>query len=582
MLLAILLAVAGWTADEVFAVRENGASNTLSVTSGAAVPEGADALFDWRSDTLYTAGGAKVVYDAGTRSYGFAGGAKAERHEHYLAGRYSIPYRPVNEKGVFRTPPVGWMTWYAVKFGASDEVVMRNARAFKEAFRGYTDERPVMWVDWEWYHEKMYSSGAEGHDMLTPRTTAYPRGLRALSDDLRAMGFTPALWVSVINDVRTNSVWKAHPEWILGERRNWSGGVWADPTAPGFCEEFVPMAFRKYRDEWGYDAFKWDTVPNGLQFLAQLRDRQHDRTASPAEAFSRMVRAARRELGPDVYLESCAATKDGDVLSMIDLFDSGRIGDDIFSWAEFRRQAVDKLLSFLPFHSTVFWADADNLVLRKEFSTPAQARTRVTVYGLCGVPVTLGDELSALDAERIGMLRRVMPVVPVHPASLARGTGSGEVLEINADFARDFGAWQVKAWCNLTSNETKRIGFAAPSGSAVWDFWNDRPMTEESFELAPGDAMVVRVTPVEADRPTLVSVSRHITQGGYELKAYEATRDGAKGTVRCPGRETVKVSFLLPEGASIASASHPYESSGRIARLKLDGAGDIAFELKLK
>jgi len=44
----------------------------------------------------------------------------------------------------------------------------------------------------------------------------------------------------------------------------------------------------------------------------------------------------------------------------------------------------------------------------------------------------------------------------------------------------------------------------------------------------------------------------------------------------------VKVTFLLPEGTTVASASHPYVLDGRIVRLKLNSAErrDVPFELR--
>ena len=580
----VLLAAIGATfsPDNVFAVRTHASKCGIEATSGPAVPERADALFDWHADTLYSSGGANVVYDSRARRFRFEGDGPVSQTGHYLSGQYGIRYRPRNRHVPFTTPPVGWMTWYAVKFKASDGVVMDNARRFMEAFGDYVDERPVLWVDWEWYHEKMCSAGAEDHDLITPRKAAYPRGMRAVSDDLRKLGFVPALWVSAICDVRTNALWKAHPEWILGERRNWSGGVWADPTAPGFCEEFIPGLFRRYRDEWGYEAFKWDTVPNSLDLLGELQDRMYDPTVTPEDAFRRMVLAAREELGPNVYLESCAAIKDRDLLSMIDLFDSGRIGDDIFGWTEFCRNGVDRLLRFFPLHSTAFWADADNLVLRKEFSTEAQARTRVSVYGLLGVPVTVGDAMSELDSLRIDMLRRIMPVVPVTPASLDRGALNGDNLDLTVDFARDFGSWQVKAWVNLSTNCERIVLFDAP-GCVAWDYWNDRLLPTGELRLAPCDTLEARVTPLAAEGPTLLSVSRHLTQGGYELRDYSADAHGARGTVRCPGGEAVKVSFLLPDGMKVVSASHLHRVDGRIMRLEISSSqkGDVAFEIRV-
>ena len=539
----------------------------LYTVSGDAKPDGANAWYEPQTGRLTSFGG-RIVED-------------------YLSVRYSIPFRPINPNLVFRTPPVGWMTWYAVKFDASDEVVLRNARAFKEKFGGYTDEKPVLWVDWEWFHGRFEEKGDETEtDMLTPRKDVYPRGLKAVADDLKALGFTPALWVSVFSDVRTNALWKAHPEWVLGEKMTWCGAICGNPSAPGFCEEFVPQLFSLYRS-WGYEAFKWDTVPVAFHRFADFKARGRP-VGPPAETLRKCAAAVRKAVGDDCYVMSCSGEYDHVNLAAIDIFDGGRIGGDIFSWNSFRVDGVNRILSYLPFHNTVFWADADNLVLRKEFSSEAQARTRVSIYVLAGVPITLGDEIAALDDARIDMLRKAMPVVRMRPASMSRGAPAKDLLPLRADFKRDFGVWQIRGWSNLTTNRTLSAEFAARD-CAVWDFWNDRLVWAGKDErrlavtVEPGDTTLYRVTPLAKDAPTLVSVSRHVTQGGYELKSYAADANGATGTVRCPGGETVKVTFLLPEGMSVRSASHPYDLDGRVIRLKLSSKArqDIAFRLEL-
>ena len=91
------------------------------------------------------------------------------------------------------------------------------------------------------------------------------------------------------------------------------------------------------------------------------------------------------------------------------------------------------------------------------------------------------------------------------------------------------------------------------------------------------------MTPLAAEGPTLLSVSRHLTQGGYELRDYSADAHGARGTVRCPGGEAVKVSFLLPDGMKVVSASHLHRVDGRIMRLEISSSqkGDVAFEIRV-
>jgi hypothetical protein len=239
-------------------------------------------------------------------------------------------------------------------------------------------------------------------------------------------------------------------------------------------------------------------------------------------------------------------------------------------------EGVNRILRYQPLHGTLILSDADNLVLRPEFSTLAQARTRVSIYGLSGVPVTIGDTIAALDEPRIDMLRRIMPVVPVKPASLARAAShvNGLVLS-EAGFTRPWGTWKVKAWSNFDTNTTGRVVLSAP-GCAVWDYWLDKLLSldgrDVELDVGPCDTRVVRVTPIAADAATLLSVSRHITQGGYEVESFRSDSTSASGSVKCPGREPVTVTLLLPEGHGKIASSHPYDVAGRMLRLRLASA----------
>ena len=560
---------------KVFAVRADAAADGSSVVSGPYVPAAADALFDVASDRLLALEGAKLAYVPAARRFGFAAGNtfKISVRRDFLAQRYGVEWRLPSPYLNIKTPPVGWMTWYAVKFDASDSVVMENARAFMENFRGYNDERPVLWVDWEWGHGKMKSTGLEDEDVTRPRAAAYPRGMAPVAADLKALGFTPALWVSVVNDCRTNAYWRAHPEWVLGERLHWCGLVWGDPSAPGFCEEYVPALFNLYRS-WGYEAFKWDTLPLSTWIFTSFRNKLHDPSMTPEEVYLKMVRAGRKALGDDTFMLYCAGVGDRCNLPSAGVFDAMRVGGDIFSWDSFVEEGANRIIRYQPLHGILVLSDADNLVLRPEFSNFAQARTRVSVYGISGVPITMGDAFSALDRPRIDLLKRVMPVVPVRPASLAQAASvkAGGLLPCEAAFSRPWGEWQVKSWSNFDTNAAKRVAFRA-DGCAVWDFWNDRALSlaggEVAFEVPPADTVVARVTPLAKAGATLLSVSRHIMQGGYELEDFGTDAHSAHGAVKCPGRETVKVSLLLPEGHGKVEASHPYDLDGRVLRLKL-------------
>ena len=433
-----------------------------------------------------------------------------------LYARRSARRDPARVRGPFRTPPVGWMTWYAVKFGASEETILANARAFKEKFGAYLEERPVLWVDWEWYHREFTSSGKDGEDAFTPHAAAYPRGLGFLHDELERMGYTPALWIAPNAEGRTNALLKANREWILESAPYWCGHLTCNPTAPGFFDGYMRRALSLYRS-WGYRVFKWDVMPHTYRALKRHRELLAARGYTPESAFRAFVADCRRAMGEDAYFLYCHNQGDdfeevlGDSLRELD---ASRVGGDIFGWGEFVGNGLDNLVKFLPRQGDAFWPDCDNLVLRPEFSTTAQARTRVTIYALLGLPLTVGDPVDRLDDERTAMLRQAMPVVPTwRERRTVPARREGDAF----DLAVDFGDWEVRSFANLSTNAVRQVAFAT-GGRAVWDIWNRRLLADGSVatlraEVAPGDTLLVRLTPLPADGSAVeVGNDRHLTQ----------------------------------------------------------------------
>ncbi|MBR0458591.1 MAG: alpha-galactosidase, partial [Victivallales bacterium] len=413
--------------ESTFSIRTDTQSPALKSAAGPATSDGDNALFDRTTDAILTwntSGYIRTSFDWTRRLYAFhyTCGIDFGRHvtfqiqEHYCAEKFHIPYKPIVKKTGFETPSVGWMTWYAVQFDASEEVVLDNARKFLEKFRAYCPA-PVLWVDWEWCHRCFDGHGEEGLDIFHPRPVPYPNGLAPVAEQLKQLGFLPALWIGATNEGQQNDLLKQHPEWVLAQKVIWCGQWWVDPSHPGVIQEYIPAVFRQLCD-WGYRALKWDCLPATLQVCNEFHDKFHDKTVTPHEGLRRMVQAARDTVGEDFFMLSCSGNSDAVITCAMDIFDGARVGGDIFGWKEFLEQGVNRVMHAFPWHNTVFYADADNLVLRKELNTLNQARTRVSFYGLAGLPVTLGDKIDDLDDERTELLRRVMPVVDIHPAEL--------------------------------------------------------------------------------------------------------------------------------------------------------------------
>ena len=399
--------------------------------------------------------------------------------------------------GGFSAPPVGWMTWYALWFGTTEEKALRNARGFMQAFGGRLAERPVFWVDWEWFHPQLWPDDSiEGEDALTPRTKLYPRGLAAVASDLKGMGYVPGLWVSIFCDVKTNAMLSAHGEWLLPPSKEWCGPVWVDPTAPGVCESYVPSLFAKYR-EWGYEAFKWDTLPHTITVYERFKGAMKHPSGDVPGLVRKVVSAGRTALGEDTYVLSCSGETDAAVEACPDLFSAARIGADVSKWDEFVKEGVDRFLKYAVQlrHGERMWCDMDNLVLREEYSTLAQARTRVSLYSLFGVPLTLGDEIAALDGPRIDMLRKVLPSFNVRPVAVGRRV-PGEVFHTQVDFVRREGDYSLHAFTNFETNRTLKTVFRC-GDAKVTDFWTGgrraAPNGAVTLEIPPCDTVVLRV-----------------------------------------------------------------------------------------
>ena len=201
----------------VFAVKSDSCDRILRGVCGPGVPSSADMLYDRSSDSALcfeNAGKLGLHFDWQTKKYRFDFTLSTRERFSFRERVCSDLFRIRHWQGVsdghgFKTPPVGWMTWYSVRFDACEKVVLDNARKMKELFGEYVDKM-ILWGDWEWCHRSLDGMGQPDADILHPRPEAYPNGLKDVSDELKKMGFIPALWSGANNEGAINSLLKAH------------------------------------------------------------------------------------------------------------------------------------------------------------------------------------------------------------------------------------------------------------------------------------------------------------------------------------------------------------------------------------
>ena len=523
--------------DSVSAVSLDRPQKDLRSAYGPAVSKIDDTLFDRDTDRALrvNSGDCRIRYDFEKNQYSFT--AQKELHlwveENIFASHFHVKYKGINKNSTFSTPPAGWMTWYAVKFDACEQAVLENAVKQKELFGDYGAN--TVWVDWEWYHSGFdVEQGEPNIHYFSPDPVRYPNGLNYVAEKIREQGFIPSLWVGPTNEQIMTDFMVENEHSVYADRVTWCGRYFFDLTNKAYLEEFVPNAFKQVK-EWGYEALKWDCLPISLEYADLFHASLTDPSLTSEQALHRVVEIARDTLGKDFYMLSCAGEWDRAVLFASDIFDAARIGGDIFSWDEFIKNFLERIMRFYSYHNNMIYCDPDNLVIRPEFNNEDQAVTRTSFISLLGLPLTLGDDLRELPADRVELIRRALPPLDIRPMDIRELEESDDHLITNLQIAKSFEEWNVVQITNLlTSEQTVTVDFDMDLHLdndiyLIYDYWKHEFLgrLDKNISLTlPAYGSAVLSIHKYIGKKQLVSTSRHISQGGFDLENVWLDEDG--------------------------------------------------------
>ena len=346
-----------------------------------------------------------------------------------------------------------------------------------------------------------------------------------MAEEIEKSGFTPALWMAPTHEPTENDFVRDNPDAVLLDLTKWCGRYFLDMTHPKFLQDYLPRAVKQI-PEWGYKAMKWDVFPLTAMYTSRLHDKLYDPSRSTTQAMRNTVRTVREILGEEFYMLSCCGGGEYTTLASSDIFDAARIGADIFTWDELKTSFVQRILRLYPFHNTQLYCDPDNVILRPEYNDLHQARTRITLVSLLGLPTTFGDDLRELPMERVELLRRGLPTLDIHPMDLRELTLDRDELITNLVINRPFERWNVAAVTNLAQEERTvtvdlRDDLGLEDGEyLVHEYWTDTFHGTVSDKLTltlPACATAVLALRKKTGKLQLVSTSRHITQGAADL-----------------------------------------------------------------
>lgn len=558
--------------EDVYPMSLETSGEVLRTAIGPAASNRDNMLFDRLSDSALVLMGDKVriQYDWDRKTYMWKAvmgkdpderKLKIEVLNDLLSQQYCIEYAPLNKKSTFSKPPVGWMTWYAVKFDACEEKVLKNAKWMSENLKEYGAE--CVWVDWEWYHKDMTGARDDGADSFHPDVEKYPHGLKYVADKIKEMGLVPALWIGFTNDPAENEYIKENPEIILVDDPTWCGRYFFDFSHPKYLNEFLPKALECV-PKWGYEAVKYDTLPIAMRKHEIYHENMYDPNLTTKEAYRNMIKKTRSVLGENCFMLSCAAVNDQDVLWAADLFDSARVGADIFKWDEFLKQGVDRTIRYYPLHNNVLYPDSDNVVLREEFNNILQAASRIYFVSMLGLPLTFGDEFDALDDQRIAFIKECLPILETHPMDIYRRTRTENILKMNLAINKTWECYNVVNVFNMESESgdaeillNEDLGLDQKE-YIVYDYTQDKlvGILDKSFHvMLEGCESKIFSVREKQNRPQIISTSRHISQGAAEIKDMQWNHDVCELIVDAELIENVNYTLTLYVPDDFAASS---------------------------
>ena len=337
-------------------------------------------------------------------------------------------------------PPVGWATWYYF-YEDVDEQGVRDNLGFATSLDPGLAPLEVMQIDDGWQR-------AWGDWTANDK---FPSGMASLAADIRGAGFVPGLWMAPFYVHRDTETYQQNPDWWVrdldGEEivfTNVGTGDYAivDATHPDAGPWMAQQVATRVAEGWDY--LKLDFLYAGGQEGLRYED------VTGMEAYHTGM-ALLREAAGEAWVLACGAP----FLPTVGYAESYRTGADIaFSGVPdpqpaFLRWQARSTAARSWANGVWWWNDPDQLLVRDPFDE-IRARGSVAAQVVSGGAWFLGDDLLALDDQRLGwalsadaVATRGSTVAPHDPLAFVSGIDAGPMAEMVAPNDQVPTTWNV-------------------------------------------------------------------------------------------------------------------------------------------
>lgn len=380
-----------------------------------------------------------------------------------LAERLAVNHTPLRTSA----PPTGWCSWYCFGPRVTARQVLDNLDFIAKNVPGLKyvqiDDgyQPAM-GDW------LETGAAFGGDV------------RGVLREIRARGFEPAIWVAPFVAEEKSNVFREHTDWFVKDEDGsplrsdkvsfggWRRGPWyvLDGTHTEVQKHFENL-FGTMRREWGVRYFKLDA-----NFWGAIHGGRHfDARATRVEAYRRGMHAILRGAG-DGFVLGC----NHPLWPSLGLIHGSRSSNDIKrSWDRFASTARQNLSRNWQ-NGRLWWNDPDAVVLTGDLAAEEFQFHATAVYASGGM-VLSGDDLTVIPAERLSMLRKLLP------PTRAAADFDDDTLRVGIVNRSGSRAVCLFNW----SDAPQSIAFRLPAACHVSDYWSGEDLGRHEGSLTLND-----------------------------------------------------------------------------------------------
>jgi hypothetical protein len=499
---------------------------------------------------------------------------------------------------------VGWMTWYNQEahlrggFGALGETSASAAVTLEQSRFIVTSGLRACGV-----RDIEIDDGYEKNLHLgewLEATPMFPTGMKGLSKDLQALGMRPGVWLTPFIATEDSPVYREHPGWFVKYSFDWYmadipvKAYEFDPTAPGALDWLLNV-YQTFKS-WGYWLFKNDFSGG----LISSQDKQYyNRKQTGLMRWRWTWKKIKEALGGDgaCSIQICGANNVGG----LGIVDSVRTGSDIgpcvsdAQWKTIRDDTATTGINRWWQNKHFFISDPDNLevaeyrgyreyrdVVDFEYKWALsfdEARVRAALVVAVGGNIMLGDRLTLLEAERIAIIKKTLPLYGESAIPLDMFEQTIPSLWWH-HITKPWGSWEVLSVVNFSEASLvkeiplRKMGIRRGQQVIAWELWSGTEHTnlEDGIlrvVVKPHSVKTLRITPIEKNRSALVGSSFHITMGAVEVRDISYSKSGSVHVhFFRPTRETGHCCFW--SAAKHAVISIPVEAGPAGVELKVD------------